>query len=458
MRALARARRLTWARRSFSIEFVRGWTSPLNTSITSSLALSLGLALMVGGALSCKPKEEVVAPVDEGCEGASCVEEAEAAMWEGNPEAAMEPLRKSCEPEDDVGDPISCFNLGKLYQSGEGGEQDLEKSAKFFELGCELEHAESCELRMDLARNDGVGDGEVAMTYALKGCEQGRSKACMGAGDMARAKLTGAEGEDKVKVAELYEKACGLGDGDGCAWAGDLLFNPDPKSDFEHKARALAAYNSACVGYNGHGCLQLALCMYHGIGTNPSVERARDQFKNACELGVDDGCVNQKRIDAAGGKEVTLRLTTERDTVVANNGFEAHDLSCKMDEFGDEGIRDSVAAVARHKGKLNKCLKKGGAPVGVRWTFEKGRVKEVRGNGKGGKRYVGCVAKALRKKSMPGTGKCSGILLLGDLEAARAALPPKEPEKPAEEAAAEGEKQPESGGLKARSRVVVKPN
>ena len=128
-----------------------------------------------------------------------------------------------------------------------------------------------------------------------------------------------------------------------------------------------------------------------------------------------------------------------------------------MDEFGDEGIQDSVAAIARHRRKLDKCLKKGGSPVGIRWTFDKGRVTEVRGNGKGGKRYVGCVAKALRKKSAPGTGKCSGILLLGDLEAARAALPQPEPEKPAE-AAAEGEKQPESGGLKARSRVVVKPN
>ncbi len=428
---------------------MRGWTSLITTSITVSWVLC--------GPLSCKPKEEVVAPVDEGCEGASCVEEAEAAMWEGNPEAAMEPLRKSCEPEDEAGDPISCFNLAKLYYSGEGGEKDLEKSARFYELACELTHEESCELRMDLARNDGVGDEDVAMTYALKGCEGGRSKACMGAADMERAKLTGAAGEDKLRAAELYEKACALGDGDGCAWAGDLLFNPDPKSDFEHKARALAAYNSACVGYNGHGCLQLALCMYHGIGTNPSVERARDQFKNACELGVEDGCVNQKRIDSAGGKEVTLRLTTKRDTVVAN-GFEAHNLSCKMDEFGDDGIQDSVAAVARHRRKLDKCLKKGGAPVGIRWTFEKGRVKEVRGNGKGGKRYVGCVAKALRKKSAPGTGKCSGILLLGDLEEARAALPPKEPEKPAAEAAAEGEKKPEGGGLKARSRVVVKPN
>ena len=27
-------------------------------------------------------------------------------MWEGNPEAAMEPLRKSCEPEDEAGESV----------------------------------------------------------------------------------------------------------------------------------------------------------------------------------------------------------------------------------------------------------------------------------------------------------------------------------------------------------------
>ncbi|MCA9716536.1 MAG: sel1 repeat family protein [Myxococcales bacterium] len=409
----------------------------------STITLSLAV-------FACKPKEEVVAPVDDSCRGATCVEEAEAALWEGNAAAAMEPLRKSCEPEDDKGDAISCFNLAGLYYDGKGGEKSIEKSAKYFELACELTHEEACERRYELARKDGVGDDEVAMTYALKACEGGRRLGCMGAAEIERARM----GEDKLKAAELYEKACALGEADGCAWAGDLLFNPDPKSNFEYKARALTAYNSACVGYNGHGCLRLALCMYHGIGTNPSVERARDQFKNACELGVEDGCVNQKRIDAAKGGDVTLRLTTERDELVAN-GVEAHEISCNMDEFGDEGLRGSLAAIARHKGKLNKCLKEDGAAVGIRWTFEDGRVKEVRGNGKGAKRYVGCVAKALKKKSVPGTGKCSGILLLGDQDVARAALPPKQPKPDATTPAVD--KPPEKGVLKARSRVVIKP-
>ncbi|MCA9662214.1 MAG: sel1 repeat family protein [Myxococcales bacterium] len=377
------------------------------------------LGLVVFG---CHGKEAAKAPDDEGCVGAGCLEEAEAALWEGDASKAREPLQALCEDED----AFSCFRLAELYQKGEGGPKDLDMAATYFERSCRFLYEEGCERRFELAMEE--GDDEAAAEYAHLACEGGRMKGCMTGGDLAM------KADDKEKAATFYEDACKQGDAEGCTRAGDLLY--DPNGSQFNKARALANYNSACVGYEGRGCLQLALCFYEGIGTPKDVEKARVQFKHACELGVDDGCVNEKILTAAKGGDAVLQLTSKSD-VVKSRGLEARDVSCQMDKSGQAGLEAALGAVARHRRKLNECIKKGGAPVGIKWRFEKGEIKTVSGNGKGDKRYAGCVAKELRKGGASGKGSCSAILLLGDVREAAAALPPKEPEPKPEDAAPE---------------------
>jgi len=373
--------------------------------------------------------------------GAGCVEEVEAALWEGEEEAALEPLERLCDEDNDA---FSCFRLAVLYEEGSGGQKDIRKAAHYFERACELDNEEGCERRFELAARQ--ADTEAELDYAKKACEGGRPLGCMASAAILNEGRVGAR--DKEQAVELYEKACGVGDADGCAMAGDLLF--DPKGTTLDKARALTAYSSACVGYSGRGCLQLAVCFFEGIGAPQNIDKARTHFKDACELGIEDGCHNAKRL---AGSSRSLQLTTQAETMTERR-IVARDLSCLSSQYGESGLRSSLGAVARHRRALNECIKDGhGAAVGIRWTFKNGRIREVRGNGKGTKRYVGCVAKALRKKGAPGSGKCSAVLLLGDAELADAAYPIKpKVEEPAPAAAPTGGK---NSGRSGRSGVVT---
>ncbi len=393
--------------------------------------------------LGCHRETTTVAPEDEGCVGASCVEEAEAALWEGEDSAAREPLQKLCEDDEDA---FSCFRLAELYQEGRGGPKDLAKAATSYESSCELDHHEGCERRYEMAAAD--GDSAVELDFALKACEGGRSFGCMRAGKILNEGRVGAR--DKARAAELYEQACGIGDADGCTLAGDLLF--DPNGTTLVKARTFTAYNSACVGYSGRGCLQAAICFYDGIGVPPNIDKARSHFKDACELGVADGCHNAKRLATAKDTSADLELTTEAETM-AEKGLVARELSCQSTKYGEAGLRATLGALARRRRALNECVKDGdGVAVGIRWSFSKGKITELRSNGKASKREVGCIAKELRKKSAPGIGKCSAVLLLGDPDKADAAYPvkPKTPE-PTE---ATPEKTPANTGRTGKSGVI----
>jgi hypothetical protein len=291
------------------------------------------------------------------------------------------------------------------------------------------------------------GDSAAELEFSLKACEGGRSLGCMTAGKSLDEGRVGAR--DKERAAELYEQACGIGAADGCTLAGDLLF--DPKGSTLTKARTFTAYNSACVGYSGRGCLQTAICFYDGIGVPPNIDKARSHFTDACELGVEDGCHNAKRLASAKDTSAELELTTEAETM-AEKGIVARELSCQSTRYGEAGLRAMLAAVARRRRAINECVKDGdGVAVGIRWSFSKGRISEVRYNGKASKRQVGCIGKELRKKSAPGKGMCSAVLLLGDPDKADAAYPVK-PEAP--EVAETPEKTPASTGRSGKSGVI----
>ncbi|HGG58091.1 MAG TPA: sel1 repeat family protein, partial [Nannocystis exedens] len=164
-------------------------------------------------------REKTEAPVDDGCMGAGCVEEAEAALWEGEEAAAREPLEKLC---DDDNDAFSCFRLAVLHEEGLGGQKDIPKAAHYFERACELDHEEGCERRFELAARQ--NDTAAELEYAKQACEGGRPLGCMASAAILNEGRAGAR--DKEQAIELYEKACGVGDADGCAMAGDLLFDP----------------------------------------------------------------------------------------------------------------------------------------------------------------------------------------------------------------------------------------
>lgn len=346
--------------------------------------------------VSCKP-EQTVAPVDDSCSGSKCVEEAEAALWEGRDKEAREPLLALCEEDSDA---FSCFRLGDLYRDGKGGPKDLAKAAEFYEKSCEFDYKEGCERRFEVARDQ--GDTAVALDYATKACEGGRPYGCVAAGPMFVA-----EGK-KEEAISSFEKGCNLGEASSCSQAGDLLYSP--KGSNYDNGRALSDYISACQGYDGHGCLQAAIFFHEGIGTPVTLDKAQSNFKSACELGVKDGCRNEKLVAAAKGRQAVLSLTTEAESMEVE-GLQAHAISCRMSSQGEAALREALTAVKRRKRSLDACSKDGAA-VKVKWKFENGRVKEVRSRGT--RKRISCVSKALKKRSMPGTGSCEAVLLLGD--------------------------------------------
>ena len=356
-------------------------------------------------------KEKTTAPVDEGCWGAQCVEQAEAAMYYGDHAAAREPLTAVC----DGGDGFACFRLAELYQHGRGGAVDVAKAADLYAQSCDKEHAEGCERRADLAR-DGQGGPPVELEFVIKACDQQRPLACIRAGEQL-AIGRGIEA-DHARAVEQYERACRFGDGDGCIAAGELL--SDPEGPAEAKVRALSAFVRACTGHRAYGCLRAAVAFHEGIGTQPDPTRAVAHFTRACEWSEPDGCHVLEQLKAADGKPVTLELTTKAEEL-GRDGLEARSVLCRMDEQGLPALGEVMSSVALYKPALDACAKEGAA-VEISWEFADGRVQQAKTSGRAPKKLATCVAAVLRKAKIEPTGSCEAVLLVGDPDGAMKAL------------------------------------
>lgn len=352
-------------------------------------------------------------PDDEGCFGARCVEQAEAAMYYRDYEGAREPLEAVCERNDG----FQCFRLAELHHYGRGGPVDLKRAAEIYEKACVNDYPEGCERRSELA-GEGEGGPEVELEFAIKACTGGRPLACTRAGQQLS--LGRGVERDEVQAADMLQKGCKLGDVDGCVGAGDLLLS-NPNSSHEAKARGLAAYVSACVGHSGYGCLKAGIAFHEGTGTKRDVERAAAHFTRACEWQVPDGCHVAKQLAEAGGKPVELQLTTAAAELGAG-GLEARELSCRMVEQGLPALSRVIAGVAKGKESLDACAKQGAA-VAVKWEFEAGKLREASVAGRVPKKLAQCVTYVLRKKAkFSRTGSCEAVLLLGDPEGAAKSL------------------------------------
>lgn len=365
---------------------------------------------LVLAAAGCHREQSSAAPQEEGCTGARCVEQAEAAMYYGDYMAAREPLVTACE----LGDGFQCDRLAQLWHHGQGGPVNLVTAAKYYEEGCAKEFPEACERRALLAAEG--SEPAVELDYWIKACEGRRQIGCVRAGQQ----LSAGRGVDKdiEKAVSIYQSGCDLGDIDGCNGAGDLLL-ADPRGKADAKTRALAAFVSACVGHSGYGCLKVGVALHNGVGAPVDLEKARMHFTKACEWNEQDGCHAAKQLEGSKGKPVVLELTSKAEQV-GIAGLETRMMTCRMNEQGPTALGDMVGRLARFKGKLDECAENGAA-VRVSWEFERGKVKEARARGKAYKTNK-CVTDLLKKMRMPTVGNCDAVLLLGDPEGASKSL------------------------------------
>ena len=93
-------------------------------------------------------------------------------------QSAVKLFTKAC----DGGDASGCYNLGIMYDNGQGVKQDYHQAAKLWTKACDGGHASGCyNLGSMYAKGEGVK-------------------------------------QDKQKAKELYGKACDGGDQDGCKY------------------------------------------------------------------------------------------------------------------------------------------------------------------------------------------------------------------------------------------------
>ncbi len=366
-------------------------------------ARSIHILLLSVAGLGCH-KEPVQAPVvDEACSGAGCVEQAEAALYYKDYDKAREPLGTVC----DNGDGFACFRLAELHQHGRGGPTDLVRAAALYEDSCGKKYPEGCERRFGLAQ-DGQGDPQVELDYALRACEGGRPLGCMHAAEQLKSGR-GAE-PDPLRVIQTFQKACALGEITGCVGAGDLL--SDPERPAEDRVNGLTAYIKACVGHSGYGCLKVGVAFHDGVGAPQDLTKAAAHFTRACDYSETDGCRAAEQLAASNGQPITLQLTT-RAAELERDGLAAREVGCRLPEQGLPALADAMSYVARHKSPLDACAPEGAA-LRITWAFEKGRISDVKVTDPVAKKVGWCVATALKKARMPGNGSCEAVLLLGD--------------------------------------------
>ncbi|OIP42415.1 MAG: hypothetical protein AUK47_04475 [Deltaproteobacteria bacterium CG2_30_63_29] len=115
---------------------------------------------------------------------------------------------------------------------------------------------------------------------------------------------------------------------------------------------------------------------------------------------------------------------------IAVEDLEVHDISCELKEGGAFAMLEVVATLANSKAKLDACAPAGAAfRIGFQWTAEAGSAT-VSGSTKPS--AEACVKEALDAIQGGPEGRCTAILLVGEVEAARRAAemlkPPSSPD------------------------------
>ena len=145
---------------------------------------------------------------------AQTVTEGFAAYTEGDYQKAQEIWRAVAMT---TADPVALFNLGILYENGQGVEKDLEKAREWYSKAASLDHAGSQLAVCDFFFRDGKLD--EALIWCKLAAEQGVARAQAKVGDMY---LRG-EGaaRDRDEAVSWYVRAGGNGHVGAQMWLGD---------------------------------------------------------------------------------------------------------------------------------------------------------------------------------------------------------------------------------------------
>lgn len=158
---------------------------------------------------------------------------------------------------------VGCSNLGTLYESGKGVDQNYTKALKFYNRACE--YSES-----------GMGCSNLGSMY-----NEGKGVS-----------------KDYLKAKGFFEQACERQEPHGCYNLGyiyELLYKKG-QGNKESYTQAAFYYDKACKKNFGLGCNNLGVLYLNGLGVKQNKRKAKKLFKKSCQEMTFIGCSNLKAL------------------------------------------------------------------------------------------------------------------------------------------------------------------
>jgi len=194
--------------------------------------------------------------------------------------------QKAC----DGGQMSGCNNLGQLYQYGQGVSQDYAHARMLYQKGCNGGEMSSCN-NLGLLYQNGQGvsqDYAQARTLYQKACDGGEMSGCTNLGWLY--KYGHGVSQDYSQARTLSQKACNGGEMTGCNNLGTFYQGGQGGTQDYGQARTL--YQKACDGGEMMGCNNLGWLYQNGRGVSQDHAQARTLYQKACSGGEKQGCTN----------------------------------------------------------------------------------------------------------------------------------------------------------------------
>jgi hypothetical protein len=151
-----------------------------------------------------------------------------------SPESEAERLQQAC----DGGEMRGCYDLGIMYEDGDGVPQDSRRAAELYQQACNGGYeAFNCESIIEAERLE-------------QACDGGNMEGCYNLGWMYRAGFSVRQSD--TRAAELYQQACDGGEMEGCFFLGLMYLNGDGVRQSDTRAAEL--YQQACDGGHIEAC------------------------------------------------------------------------------------------------------------------------------------------------------------------------------------------------------------
>jgi len=204
-----------------------------------------------------------------------------------DPARARALLHRACIDADSS--PKACYELGRSYSKGEGGDRDRTTGAKYFRYACDQGHMRACEDRGDLL-NAGRGilrDDHDALAMYTRACEAGVAMAChKGAVILDEGTYVTA---DPAQATEMYQAACDYGSGEGCTGLG-LMLEQGASPEEPNPIGAREAFERGIALGSISALREQARMLWNGVGGSKQRVRARRLASEACQKGDARAC------------------------------------------------------------------------------------------------------------------------------------------------------------------------